>query len=147
MAISTNPYLTGVDNNNFRGAIITALSGTTSIRDAAGTYAPLGMYTKIRMDTILRDTESCANVTETTTVITAITVGATTKLTLTANPWPAVVGDNLYLSGLTGADAAFLNGQSFVITVIDGAGSLDFTLSVNTTGKTITRTGSSLAGN
>jgi uncharacterized protein (TIGR02217 family) len=69
--------------------------------------------------------------------ITGVTVGATTQVTL-ASAIGAAVGNSLYLTGLTGADAAMLNGGTFAITAIAGA---VYTLSVNTAGKTITATG------
>jgi uncharacterized protein (TIGR02217 family) len=69
--------------------------------------------------------------------ITAVTVGATTQITL-ASTIGAAIGNSLYLTGLTGADAALLNGGTFAITNIAGA---VYTLNVNTAGKTITAAG------
>lgn len=70
-------------------------------------------------------------------VVTAVSVGATTALTVAAVT-DFVVGD--YVTGLTftGADAALLNGQSFPI--IDVTGNV-ITISAVTTGKTITTGG------
>lgn len=62
----------------------------------------------------------------------AITVGATTSVTV-ANT--AAVGDYMVITGLSGADAAFLNGKWFRILT---ASPTAVTLDVNTTGKTIT---------
>lgn len=62
----------------------------------------------------------------------AITVGATTSVTV-ANT--AAVGDYMVITGLSGADAAFLNGKWFRILT---ASPTAVTLDINTTGKTIT---------
>lgn len=71
--------------------------------------------------------------------VSAVTVGATTQVTL-ANPLSGVAtGGRLYLTGLTGADAALLNGLSHAVTNVAGA---VYTLSTNTAGKTITAAGS-----
>lgn len=69
---------------------------------------------------------------------TAITVGATTQVTLTTNPGTLVAGQRLYLSGFTGADAASVNGLSHLINSVSGAGPFVFTLATDTTGETIT---------
>jgi hypothetical protein len=65
-------------------------------------------------------------------VITGVTVGSTTKLTV-ANT--AAVGDTVTVIGATGADANILNGKSFVITARTNA---DVTFALNSTGKTVT---------
>jgi hypothetical protein len=90
------------------------------------------------------DTGIATFVADTSSTVTAVTVGATTAVTLTAGlaGLTAGSGNRLYLSGLTGADAAFLNGQSWLINSISGGGSNVYTLAVNTTGKTITPAGS-----
>lgn len=73
--------------------------------------------------------------------VTAITVGATTQVTLTAALAALAVGGRLWLQGLTGADAALLNNQSHAITAITGGASNIYTLATATTGKTITPAG------
>jgi len=70
--------------------------------------------------------------------VTGVTVGSSTVITLASALSGLSVGGLLYLSGLTGADAALLNGQQFTVSAISGA---QYTLSVNTTGKTITAAG------
>jgi uncharacterized protein (TIGR02217 family) len=65
-------------------------------------------------------------------------LGATTQVTLSGAIAGLAVSDKLYLSGLGGADASFLNNQAWPITNIAGA---VYTLAVNTTGKTITASG------
>lgn len=70
--------------------------------------------------------------------VSAITVGATTQVTLAAALTPLSVGDRLYLTGLTGADAALINNASHVISAV---ASNVYTLSTNTAGKTITAAG------
>lgn len=70
--------------------------------------------------------------------VSAITVGATTQVTLAAALSGLVIGGQLWLQGLTGADAALVNGISHTITGIAGA---VYTLSTNTAGKTITAAG------
>lgn len=67
--------------------------------------------------------------------VTAVTVGASTQITLASALSGLAVGGLLYLSGLGGADAGLLNGQQFTVSAIAGA---MYTLSVNTSGKTIT---------
>ena len=73
--------------------------------------------------------------------VSAVAVGATTVVTLSSAIASLAAGDRLYLSGLTGADAASLNGQSWPINSVAGAA---YTLAANTTGKTITATGSGI---
>ena len=68
----------------------------------------------------------------------AITVGATTQVTLAANPGTLIAGQKLYLSGFTGADAALLNSLAHTINSVTGVGPYVFTLATVTTGKTIT---------
>jgi len=70
--------------------------------------------------------------------VTAVAVGATTNITLSATIPDLVVGGLLYLSGLTGANAAALNGFSHTVTAI--AGNV-YTISTNTTALTITAAG------
>lgn len=65
-------------------------------------------------------------------VITAITVGATTVLTV---PNTAAVGDQVLVKGCTGIDAAFLNDKSWAVTV---ASPTAITIAAVTTLKTIT---------
>jgi uncharacterized protein (TIGR02217 family) len=77
-------------------------------------------------------------VADSSAAVTGVTVGATTQVTLASALSGLAIGGALYLSGLTGADAALLNGLSSTITNISGA---VYTLSVNTTGKTITAAG------
>jgi len=73
--------------------------------------------------------------------VSAVTVGATTQVTLAAALAGLVVGGRLWLQDLTGADAALLNSKSHEITAI-GGGSLNvYTLATNTAGKTITAAG------
>jgi uncharacterized protein (TIGR02217 family) len=67
--------------------------------------------------------------------VSTVTVGATTQVTLAAALSPLAIGDRLFLTGLTGADAALLNNASHAITNVAGA---VYTLSTNTAGKTIT---------
>ncbi|MBI2801239.1 MAG: hypothetical protein HYX63_13340 [Gammaproteobacteria bacterium] len=66
------------------------------------------------------------------TVPTAITVGATTSVTV-ANT--AAVGDYVVFTGFAGADAALINGKALKIVT---ASATVVTLDLNTTGKTIT---------
>jgi hypothetical protein len=74
--------------------------------------------------------------------VTAVTVGATTQVTLASAIPGFVVGGRLWLDGLTGADAALLNNLSHQITAITGGGLNVYTLATNTAGKTITAAGS-----
>lgn len=70
--------------------------------------------------------------------VTGVTVGASTVITLASALVGLAVGGVLSLAGLGGADAALLNGKSFTVTGISGT---QYTLSVNTSGKTITASG------
>ncbi len=70
--------------------------------------------------------------------VSAVTVGATTQVTLASAITGFVVGGRLWLQDLTGADAALLNNLSHQITNIAGA---VYTLATNTAGKTITAAG------
>lgn len=72
-----------------------------------------------------------------TRTVSSVTVGATTDVVL-SSAIGLTVGQRLWLQGLTGADAALLNGQSHEITNISTA---TYTLAVNTAGKTITAAG------
>lgn len=76
-------------------------------------------------------------VADATASVTAVTVGASTQVTLGAGIG-LVNGNRLWLQGLTGADAALLNNQSHPITGL--AGNV-YTLGTNTAGKTITPAG------
>jgi len=68
----------------------------------------------------------------------AVSVGATTQITL-ASALPNVgVSGLLYLTGLSGANAGTLNGKQFTVTAVSGA---LYTLAVNTSGQTITASG------
>lgn len=68
----------------------------------------------------------------------SITVGATTQVVLAANPGTLVAGQQLYLTGFTGIDAALVNGLVHTINSVTGTGPYTFTLATVTTGKTIT---------
>jgi hypothetical protein len=70
--------------------------------------------------------------------VNAVTVGATTQVTLAAGLAGLVIGGRLWLQDLTGADAALLNNLSHQITNIAGA---VYTLATNTGGKTINAAG------
>jgi uncharacterized protein (TIGR02217 family) len=70
--------------------------------------------------------------------VSAVAVGASTSVTLAAALTGLTAGGQLYLTGLTGADAALLNGQAWPVSGVAGA---VYTLSVNTAGKTITPAG------
>lgn len=68
----------------------------------------------------------------------SITPGATTVVVLPTNPGTLTNGQRLYLSGFTGADATDVNGIAHTISTVTGAGPYTFTLSTDTSGKTIT---------
>lgn len=67
--------------------------------------------------------------------VSSVTVGNPTVVTLSSALSGIGVGGLLTLSGLSGADAGLLNGQQFSVTAVSGA---QYSLNVNTTGKTIT---------
>lgn len=111
------------------------VSGTCTFKRDAATLAVGSGAGQIAVDyttgilTIVADASSAAS---------NITVGATTQVTLAANPGTLIIGQKLYLSGFTGADAALVNGLAHAISNITGSGPYVFTLSTNTAGKTIT---------
>jgi hypothetical protein len=70
--------------------------------------------------------------------VSAVTVGATTVVTLASALAGLAVGGKLWLQGLTGTDAPLLNNLAHTITNIAGA---VYTLSTNTAGKTIAAAG------
>lgn len=72
--------------------------------------------------------------------VAAVTVGASTQVTLASAIAGLTVGGQLWLVGLGGADAAVLNNMSFSVSAIAGA---VYTLTVNTAGKTINTGGGS----
>lgn len=88
------------------------------------------------------DTGVATFVADSSSTVTNVTVGSSTAVTLTAALAGLAIGGRLYLAGLTGADSAFLNGQSWQISNISGGGLNVYTLAVATTGKTITAAGS-----
>lgn len=73
--------------------------------------------------------------------VTAVTVGATTQVTLSSALAGLVVGGRLWLQDLTGTHASLLNNLSHEITAITGGGLNVYTLATNTAGKTITAAG------
>ena len=81
-------------------------------------------------------------VADASSAVSSVTVGATTVVVLGAAIGGLGVGDRLWLQGLTGADAALLNGQSHPITVAAGA---SYTMGTNTAGKAITAAGTGKA--
>lgn len=85
------------------------------------------------------DTGTVTFVADSSSTVTAVTVGATTVVTLTAALSGLAIGGRLYLAGLTGAGAAALNGLSHAISNI---ASNVYTLTTVTTGLTITPAGS-----
>lgn len=74
--------------------------------------------------------------------VSAVTVGASTTVTLSSSIAGLTVGTRMYLAGLTGTHASALNDQSHAITAVSGGGSNVYTLSTNTAGMTITAAGS-----
>lgn len=91
------------------------------------------------------DTGTVTFVADSSSTVTAVAVGATTNVTLTAALAGVSVGERLYLSGLTGTVASTLNGLSFAITAITGGGLNIYTLTVATTGLAWTSGGSGFA--
>lgn len=75
-------------------------------------------------------------VADATRSVSSVTPGATTQIVVSGSALSQVgIGDRLYLSGLTGADAALLNGLSHLVSNLSGT---TYTLATNTAGKTIT---------
>lgn len=66
--------------------------------------------------------------------VTAIAVGATTTITCASVLTGIVAGDTLWMSNVTGAGAALLNGLPFDIISVSGH---EYTINANTTGATV----------
>ncbi len=64
----------------------------------------------------------------------AIAVGATTSVTLAANPGTLLAGEKLFLNGFTGANAIQVNGIAHTINSVSGAGPFVFILATTTSG-------------
>jgi len=84
------------------------------------------------------DTGTLTFVPDATRTVSAVTVGATTSVTLSSALPGLAGGDRLWLQGLTGADAALLNNQSHEINSVVGA---VYSLATDTSGATITPAG------
>lgn len=109
------------------------VSGRVAVRRGGSLLTVGGSPGNIAIDTTTGEITFVADATRN---VTAVTVGATTQVTVQTSALPnLVVGDRLYLTGLAGADAALLNNLSHAITNIS---SLTYTLATNTAGKTIT---------
>lgn len=108
------------------------VTGTVVIKNGAATLSSGSHYT---LDTTTGQVTWMATAVGNVTVV---AVGATTVVTLNAALAGVAAGDKLYLAGLTGADAALLNGQAHTISSVAGAA---YTLPVATTGKVITPAG------
>jgi uncharacterized protein (TIGR02217 family) len=104
---------------------VTVKRGGVAVTEGAGAG-------QIDIDT---DTGIVTFVADAASAVSSVTVGATTQVTLAGAISGLIVGKRLYLSGLTGADAALLNGLSHAITAV---ASSTYTVSTNTAGKTIT---------
>lgn len=87
------------------------------------------------------DTGTVTFVADSSSAVTAVSVGATTQVTLSAALSGLAVSGRLYLTGLTGAHAADLNGLSHAVTAVSGGGLNVYTLATNTAGRTITAAG------
>lgn len=103
-------------------------SGATFKRNGSA-YATPVVDTTTGVVTLAADATAAAS---------SITPGATTEVVLASNPGGLLVGEKLYLSGFTGADAALVNDLAHTITAITGTGPYTFTLATDTTGKSIT---------
>lgn len=88
------------------------------------------------------DTGTVTFVADSSSTVTAVTAGASTQVTLTAPLAGLTVGKRLYLTGLSGFDAALLNNLSFAISAI---ASSTYTLTVDTSGKSLSPSGSGYA--
>lgn len=111
------------------GTIVVARNAVTVIYGVAAGNIALDTTTGI-----------VAFVPDSSETVSSVTVGASTVVALASvfSPVPTA----LTLHGLTGADAALLNDQSFAVTGISGT---SYTLDVDTSGKTITTGGGSTA--
>lgn len=120
-----------------RGALsrvrpITKPVATPTVYRAAGAVAVGSGAGQVTINTATGIATFGADATRT---VSAVTVGATTQITVSGSTMAQVgIGDRLYLSGLTGADAALLNSLSHAVTNVAG---LIYTISTNTSGKTI----------
>ena len=67
----------------------------------------------------------------------AITAGATTSVTLAANPGTLTTGQKLFLYGFDATNDVPINGFAHTINSVSGSGPYTFILATNTTGKNI----------
>jgi hypothetical protein len=72
-----------------------------------------------------------------------VTSSGTTTSVATASPHGLANGAQVTFSGVTGADAALLNGQTYAVSVVSPT---SFTIQLNSYGKTLTGTSASITG-
>jgi len=109
--------------------ILKPVSGAVELRNGAAVLTPITAYA---LDITTGMVTWVATASRT---VSSITVGSFTQLVLSSAISGLAAGDRLYLDGLTGADAAVLNGQSWPIIGVAGA---TYNLDAISTGKTIT---------
>lgn len=114
-----------------------ALSETRNIRKpVAGTVTVYLNAAPLPANAYALDTTTGV-VTLASSSVTGVVIGATTQIQLRA-PVGVGAGEALICSGLTGADAALLNGVASRVVSVSGS---TYTVAVNTTGKTVTAAG------
>lgn len=108
------------------------VSGSVSVRRGGSPVTFGSGAGQVSLDTT---TGVLTFVADATRTVTAVTVGASTQVTLSTALPGITTGSRMYLTGLTGADAALLNNLSHAVT---GVSSNVYTLATSTAGKTIT---------
>lgn len=111
---------------------VTVKQGATSLTAYTNDTTPWDYRVNTEAGSVMLNDASSVAAPNLGTSITAVAVGATTTLTVT-QAW--TVGDSVYISGLTGADAATLNGKTFAISTRTAT---TITIAADTSAKTIT---------
>lgn len=111
------------------------VSGSVAVRRGGGSVTFGAGAGQIALDTA---TGIVTFVADATASASSITVGATTQVVLASNPGTLTAGQEIYLAGFTGTDAALVNNLAHTINSVTGTGPFTFTLATVTTGKTIT---------
>lgn len=108
------------------------VAGTVTVRRGGVAVTFGGAAGQIALDTASGIVTFVADATRS---INGVTVGAATQLQCDSALPGIVIGDRIYVTGLSGADAALLNNLSHAVTNIVGN---VYTVSTNTAGKTVT---------
>lgn len=140
-AISLYPGgVTGLGHINVSAVAIKQNAGATTLTAYVDDVTPYDYKVNTDAGSILVNDGSSLAWANLGVAASAIAVGATTTVTVSSAA-NAAVGGTIYVRGFAGADAADINDQHFTITAVTAT---TITFAVDTTGDTITVTGSKL---